>query len=366
MITPTVVLFLIILGGLLIGKIKIYSITLDLSAVLILAVLVGYVISVFAPHLFDTTFEISMRSFSKLGTALFISVIGLSTGSTVAKGIDKKGPLCFFLGMGIVCVGIVTMRVIGHFDAEIDRSLLAGILCGAMTSTPGLSAVCETVGMASDLAVLGYGCSYLFGVMGVVLFVQLAVKKGAHTFKETVKPQQKKACDLPVKVECLIPIGLSVVLGSMIGNLKMPGLNFSLGTSGGILCAAIVVGILMKRSFGDMDDKHILCYRNLGLVLFFVGSGVPAGQGLAASFDIKWFGYGVILTVLPIFVGYILSHIVWKGSVKRAVCVIAGGMTSTPAMAVLLRNSEVDPELSAYSFAYIGSLSTMVIFAPFL
>lgn len=50
---------------------------------------------------------------------------------------------------------------------------LLGVLCGALTSTPGLSSVCELIGTGSEEAVWSYGCSYLPGVIFAVFFAQL-------------------------------------------------------------------------------------------------------------------------------------------------------------------------------------------------
>ena len=48
-----------------------------------------------------------------------------------------------------------------------------GLLTGALTSTPGLAAAQEAAGGLADLATTGYAIAYPFGVIGVVLFVQL-------------------------------------------------------------------------------------------------------------------------------------------------------------------------------------------------
>ncbi|MDX1740574.1 MAG: TrkA C-terminal domain-containing protein, partial [Rhodothermales bacterium] len=54
----------------------------------------------------------------------------------------------------------------------IPADLAAGLFAGALTSTPGLAAVMESLPPGSQAAV-GYGISYAFGVLGVVVFVQL-------------------------------------------------------------------------------------------------------------------------------------------------------------------------------------------------
>ena len=73
--------------------------------------------------------------------------------------------------------GVMAMLLISVIDKAINYSSLLGILCGALTSTPGLSSVCELIGSENEIAVLGYSCSYLLGVILVVFFTQLFAEK---------------------------------------------------------------------------------------------------------------------------------------------------------------------------------------------
>ena len=57
-----------------------------------------------------------------------------------------------------------------------SADLAAGIFAGALTSTPALAAATEGLGAAGTNVVIGYGIAYPFGVIGVVLFVQLVPK----------------------------------------------------------------------------------------------------------------------------------------------------------------------------------------------
>ena len=52
--------------------------------------------------------------------------------------------------------------------------MISGLLAGSLTSTPAFSATKEAVAAQyQDAVTVGYGIAYLFGVIGVVLFVQL-------------------------------------------------------------------------------------------------------------------------------------------------------------------------------------------------
>ena len=358
LLTPTVLTSIIIVVGYLVGKIRIYALSLDLSAILIIAVVAGCLCSSYMPEMITPALESDLRLFSQLGTVLFVAAIGLSSGDRVANGLSKKSVVCFVTGSIMVATGFLFAKVLGWIDPEMDSSLLLGILCGALTSTPGLSTLCEEAGTLSELAVLGYGCSYPFGVISVVLLVQWMVRGVNNTpVKETGDSSK-----LPIKngAECFVWIFLSVFFGSIVGELTIPVLNISLGTSGGVLLAGIGLGILTKKLSVSIQRQHISCYRSLGLMLFFVGIGFPAGNNLAGAFEVKLFVYGAFLTALPILVGYLLSRWRYKGALPSRVAVVAGGMTSTPAIGVLAGNAKLVPDLSAYSFAYLGGLITMI------
>ena len=77
--------------------------------------------------------------------------------------------------MGIAVIGTgaaVALGVVYIFGVE--PAMVVGLLAGGLTSTPGLSAATEGVTAAQEAAAsAGYAISYIYGVLGVVLFVQL-------------------------------------------------------------------------------------------------------------------------------------------------------------------------------------------------
>ena len=101
-------------------------------------------------------------------------------------------------------------------------------------------------------------------------------------------------------------------------------------------------------------------------MLFFVGSGINAGQSLTTG-DIYWNGilYGAMISAVSIFGGYLLTHGLFKFSKIESLSIICGGMTSTPAIGALQeRDQEVD--LSLYSMSYIGALIALITVVRFL
>jgi predicted RNA-binding protein with PIN domain len=80
-------------------------------------------------------------------------VIGLQTGFSI-KNHSKNSVLAFVIGSFMSLSGVAVMLLLSLIDKSINYTFLLGILCGALTSTPGLSNVCERMGNGSENAVM--------------------------------------------------------------------------------------------------------------------------------------------------------------------------------------------------------------------
>jgi putative transport protein len=155
------VLFLIILIGFIIGRIKIKGISLDVSAVIFVALVFGHY-GVVIP-----------KDFQYLGLVLFIFTIGIQAGPSFFESFKKNGrELAVLASILIVSSSLIAFLI--YYFFEIDKSLVIGLLNGALTSTPGLAAAIDATD--SPLASIGYGIGYPFGVIGVILFVNFLPK----------------------------------------------------------------------------------------------------------------------------------------------------------------------------------------------
>ena len=167
LLSPVVLTFAIIIAGYYLGKIRACDISLDLSGVLIAAIISGVFIAVIAQRYSDgciervvgDNFYLSMKILSSLGTALFVSAVGVSSGYMLTSGAKLRSAKSLFIGIAMAAVSFATIKALGALDSSADRSVLMGILCGAMTSTPGLSAVNELEGTNTYLSTAGFVCS---------------------------------------------------------------------------------------------------------------------------------------------------------------------------------------------------------------
>ena len=356
LLSPLNLLLFIIIVGLTIGRIRIKGISVGIAGILFAAIFVGFLMGKLIPNENSEIIvnaQSTLKIFSKLGTALFVSVIGLQTGFSI-KMHSKDSMFAFLIGSLMSLSGVATMLLISLLDKSISHASLFGILCGALTSTPGLSGVCEMVGNNSESAVLGYGCSYLFGVIFVVLFVQLFTKKHINNKVQSVPQSDIKSRTTPE----LILICLTALCGNILGNIKIASLTF--GTTTGTLITGLLVGYIYCKTskFNQISAQCLSTFRNLGLALFFAGTGFSTGSQ-TISFDIRSILYGILITLTAIVCGWALCKLLGKNHTLHQEFIIAGGMTSSPAYGAISSISD-DSTVNLFSFSYFGALLTLI------
>ena len=161
---PLIVLFALIAAGLLLGGVKVKGINLSSSGVLFTALLAGH-LGYSIPSGIGT-----------LGLVLFVYCVGIGAGDRFFASLVREGAALAKLAVLIVVLG-AAMTWMGAILLELPTGLAAGIFAGALTSTPALAAATEGMTLAAnggmDAVSIGYGIAYPFGVIGVVLFVQV-------------------------------------------------------------------------------------------------------------------------------------------------------------------------------------------------
>ena len=111
-----------------------------------------------------------------------------------------------------------------------------------------------------------------------------------------------------------------------------------------------------------MPSKSTLnIFREFGLVLFLIGAGVSGGANFVKYFQPVFFLYGVVITLVPMIVGFIAATKLMKLSLLNALGSITGGMTSTPALGTLIDISGTENVANAYAATYPIALISVVI-----
>lgn len=367
--------------GYLVGGISIKGISLGTAGVLLIALLFG-VLASYVPSfeiggktitLYSSSLSANFSLVSQIGTAFFVTSIGLIAGPKFFRTFNRKSLSYILMGVIVILAGALTAVLLLVFDGDMSPEMATGLLTGALTSTPGLSAAKEMVeGDAAGAVTAGYGIAYVFGVLGVVLFVQIIpkllrvnIEQERASFQAagavTVKPITRKLTKLD-------PFGafaffLAIVFGCLIGSIKIPGINFSLGTSGGTLVSGLIIGHF-GHLFGidcRIGKESLQFFRELGLVLFLIGAGVPGGVNFMENIALKYFLYGVIMTLIPMIIGFVVAKYIFKLSIFNNLGSITGGMTSTPALDALIRSAGTDEVSSAYAATYPIALVCVVL-----
>lgn len=357
LLSPLNLLFFIIVIGLAIGKIRIKGISVGIAGILFVAIFVGFLMNKLIPKEYNVIIANAQRTletFSKLGTALFISVIGLQTGFCI-KNHSKNSVLAFVIGSVMSLSGIAAMLLLSLLDKSINYTSLLGILCGALSNTPGLSCVCELIESGSESVVMGYGCSYLFGMILVIFFAQLFARKCTDISK-SISKQQETNCKIYPEI---ILVGLTALLGNILGNIKITSLSF--GTTAYTLMAGLLVGYILRNTSNTrlILTQCLNTFRSLGLALFFVGTGFSTGSKVI-TVEMRSIIYGILITLSTITCGWGLCKLLPKKYLWQQGFIIAGGMTSSPAYGTL-SGSTTEASVNCFSFSYFGALITLII-----
>ena len=74
----------------------------------------------------------------------------------------------------------------------------------------------------------------------------------------------------------------------------------------------------------------------------------------------------MIMTILPMIIGYLFAKYVLKLSLLNNLGSITGGMTSTPALGTLISTAGTENVASAYAATYPVALISVVLVSQFL
>ena len=395
--------FLIAGLGYLLGRITIKGVSLGTAGVFIVALLFGAffygmdkdgnVIGGLAKQLVvggKPYISNALKIIETLGLILFVTSVGFIAGPSFFGDLKKNFKSYILLGLMIIVIGGLSCAACIWFDYKVYgrpleevSAMLVGLLSGSLTSTPAFSAAKATVVDSSlftadqleDIVAVGHGIAYLFGVIGVVLFVQLVPKFEKADMDLERQKLSESAPEAPSKLtgnEMLLdPLGFCTfsvvaILGIIVGSFKFG--NFSLTTTGGCLILALIFGHFQKIGKVQIlpQATTLQVFRELGLMMFLIGAGVAGGASFVKYFEWVYFIYGIIMTLLPMIIGFIFAKFVLKLNLLNNLGSICGGMTSTPALGTLIGTAKTEKVAGAYASTYPIALVAVVIVSQVL
>lgn len=192
-------LFLIVALGFMLGKIKIKGLSLDVSAVIFIALLFGH-FGVVIP-----------KELGNFGLVLFIFTIGIQAGPGFFDSFRSKGKTLIIITMLIICSASLTAVGLKYLF-DIDTPSVVGLIAGALTSTPGLAVAIDSTN--SPMASIAYGIAYPFGVIGVILFVKLLPRiMRIDLDQEARRLEKERRGQFPELTTCIFRVTNAAVFG---------------------------------------------------------------------------------------------------------------------------------------------------------
>ena len=192
-------LFLIVALGFMLGRIKIKGLSLDVSAVIFIALLFGH-FGVIIP-----------KELGNFGLVLFIFTIGIQAGPGFFDSFRSKGKTLIIITLLIICSAALTATGL-KYAFDIDTPSVVGLIAGALTSTPGLAVAIDST--HSPLASIAYGIAYPFGVIGVILFVKLLPRiMHIDLDREARRLEKERRGQFPELLTCIYRVTNPVVFG---------------------------------------------------------------------------------------------------------------------------------------------------------
>jgi putative transport protein len=158
------VLFLILALGSWLGTLSVRRISLGTAGVLFVALVFGH-------------FGLGVpKVIMDLGLLLFVYAVGLQAGMRFFRTFRSQGMRFVVVALVTVLAGALMTGVVALIW-KLPFDLATGLYTGALTCTPALAAVIDSVnrlGIGNSASVsVGYGIAYPFSMVGVVLVVQL-------------------------------------------------------------------------------------------------------------------------------------------------------------------------------------------------
>ena len=213
---------LVIALGVLLGRVKIFGVSLGVTFVLFVGILMGH---------FGLTIDAPILNFMKeFGLILFVFSIGMQVGPGFFSSFKHEGIRLNFLAMAIIALNIVVTLAIYFLDGSIEMPMLVGILSGAVTNTPGLGAAEQALtqlyqdGIITEVPkiALGYAVAYPLGVIGIIL-AMILVRLVFHVkyADETAKIEKENADSLLIPHVITYKVENKLIVGRTLSDLGL-------------------------------------------------------------------------------------------------------------------------------------------------
>ncbi|UCF33044.1 MAG: hypothetical protein JSV78_12000, partial [Phycisphaerales bacterium] len=157
----------------------------------------------------------------------------------------------------------------------------------------------------------------------------------------------------------LVTFMIGITAGLLIGGLSVSiaGISVGLGAAGGLLAAGLVIGYLraLHPTFGRVPGAARWIFMELGLTIFMAGVGLRAGSGILetlANAGLSLFIAGVVVTAIPVAIGYLFGRSVLSLNPVFLLGAITGSMTSGASLSIVTSEARSSLPSLGYTGAY--------------
>ena len=165
-------------AGYLLGNVNVYLgplgyVSLESTGgVLIASLALGYI-----GKIGPLSFRMDPKTLSvvrELGLVFFLAIVGLNYGYGAVSALAGSGATLAIVSVAVGVLSVMAGFLVGRYVFKLNWVMLAGAICGGMTSTPGLGAATDALG--SDDPGAGYGATYPFALLGMIIFTIIMFK----------------------------------------------------------------------------------------------------------------------------------------------------------------------------------------------
>lgn len=205
--TAATIMYLSLAGfvGVFLGKIEVKKIRFGIAGVLFAGLFIAH---------FGVQLEMHTLHFVReFGLILFVYSVGIDVGPRFFSTFKNEGLKLNLLALCIV-LGGYAITFCFHFFGGVPSNIITGIMCGAVTNTPGLGAAQQVMlergaafAQSSDIASMGYAVAYPFGIFGTIiammlirLFFRIKIESETEKYTESLESGHHKLESVKIEI----------------------------------------------------------------------------------------------------------------------------------------------------------------------
>lgn len=204
-------LFVVTMTGLALGRLELGGVRLGSAGVLFAGLAFGAALK--------PSVGTGITDLKELGLVLFVYCVGLASAPGLFAAWKEGGlRLNAAVLVSLGCAALVS--VVGGRLLGLDRGLIAGVFCGALTNTPALGAAADRLA-GTPLAlspVLGYSVTYPLGVLGALVSFRVFASARRDRLREERRRQATSQAKI---ISADVVVSASGVLDRSIGELRV-------------------------------------------------------------------------------------------------------------------------------------------------